>query len=520
MKVLLKHGTANDIANYVGVKGELVLNESTSMVNIIDGVKPGGHPIDGATYTVDIPSIIAPVEASISVSRTPVLQSNAYTGNGAHYSSKWQIATDDLFANIVYDSGADTVGLIQHSVVSPLAGATVLYARVKHTSILGVSSQWSEGVSFTTVPVLPENLLDTKTVAGFSDFGVYISVSADGSTAVMGLPGNTTGNGEVKVYNKTGSTWTEVITLTIPGTDDLFGGSVAISPDGNTIVVGDGYDSTNGANAGKAYVFTKVGGFWTQSQALLPNDGAASNRFGKSIAMSTDGSTLAIGALNGIYVFTKSGGTYSQSQKLTGGSNGFGTAIAMSDDATTIVGGDNLAGVNSAGQALVFTNSGGTYSQTQVLTASDSESWIEFGFAVAISGDGTTIAIGVPKADASTAGAVYMFTVSGGTWSEVQKLYATDTAVDSSFGNSVSLSVTGDTLAVGSFRDDDNGGNGTNSGSAYLFTKAGGTWGQNAMLYPVDPSTNVEYGTSVKISGNGNFLFVGTYAVSSVYIYG
>src|SRR5581483_1146048 len=101
-------------------------------------------------------------------------------------------------------------------------------------------------------------------------------------------------------------------------------------------------------------------------------------------------------------------------------------------------------------------------------------------------------------------GAVYVFTRSGGTWSQQAYLKASNTGVSDYFGYSVSLS--GDTLAVGAPGESSNatGVNGDqlndsaeNSGAVYVFTRSSGTWSQQAYLKASNTEAFDEFGGSV-----------------------
>jgi hypothetical protein len=158
----------------------------------------------------------------------------------------------------------------------------------------------------------------------------------------------------------------------------------------------------------------------------------------------------------------------------------FGTSVAISGD-TAIVGSDqDDVGVNfDQGSAYIFVRSGTTWSQQQKLTASDGASPDIFGYSVAISGD--TVIVGAPPDDVGAntdQGSAYVFVRSGTTWTEQQKLTAGDGAAGDTFGSSVAIS--GETIIVGAVNDDV-GGN-TDQGSAYVFVRSGTTWSQQQKL--------------------------------------
>ena len=204
---------------------------------------------------------------------------------------------------------------------------------------------------------------------------------------------------------------------------------------------------------------------WSQDQKLTASDGAADAYWGASVSLSGDGNTALIGAWGAkvgantnqgaAYVFVRSGVTWSQDQKLTASDgaagDAFGASVSLSGDGNTaLIGAENATvGANTAqGAAYVFVNSGGTWSQQQELTASDGAAYDQLGSSVSLSADGKTALIGTPDANAYQ-GAAYVFVLSGGIWSQQQKLTASDGAADAYFGASVSLSPDGNTALIG-----------------------------------------------------------------------
>ena len=290
-------------------------------------------------------------------------------------------------------------------------------------------------------------------------FGLSVAVSGD--TAVIGAP-SFYGSGSAYVFVRSGTVWSQQQELTVPGgkAGDSFGASVSVS--GNTVVVGD---TGRIASTGAAYVFGLSGGKWSQQQELIASDGGVQDQFGASVSLSD--ATMVIGASgNGgaAYVFVLSGGVWNQQQKLTpsdpAGGDVFGCSVSLSGNTVVIgAGGKDTR----QGAAYVFALSGGTWSQQQKLTAPDGAPYSYFGFAVSLSGN--TAAIGAYFT--STNGAVYVFVRSGGTWSLQQELTPSDSAKDDFFGVAIALS--GGTLVIGA--SDKNG----YQGAAYVFTGTAGT---------------------------------------------
>ena len=335
------------------------------------------------------------------------------------------------------------------------------------------------------------------------------SVSVSGDTAVIGAYYKNATQGAAYVFVRSGGVWSQQQKLTAGdgATSDYFGYSVSVS--GDTAAIG-AYSKTVGSNSsqGAAYVFVRSGTSWSQQQKLTAADGAAYDNFGASVSVSGD--TAAIGAYNktvgsnssqgAAYVFVRSGTSWTQQQKLTAadgaGSDEFGASVSVSGDTATIGAyGGNVGSNSQQGAAYVFVRSGTSWTQQQKLTASDGAANDDFGCSVSVSGN--TAAIGAWGAN-NEQGAAYVFVRSGGVWSQQQKLTASDGAASDYFGNSVS--VTGDTAAIGARGKTVN--SNTYQGAAYVFTRNGGAWSQQQKLTAADGAGADQFGISVSASGD------------------
>ncbi|TSD08763.1 PKD domain-containing protein [Haloglomus irregulare] len=392
-------------------------------------------------------------------------------------------------------------------------------------------------------------------------FGGSVAVSSDGTTALIGALQDEDPSGALAgsayVFTESEGTWSQQQKLTATDGDreDLYGesvavssngitarrrrqaarptptNSVAVSSDGTTALIGALRDENpNGRLAGAAYVFTESGGTWSQQQKLAATDGDSEDLFGFSVAVSSDGTTALIGApgdedpngpdAGSVYVFTESGGTWSQQQKLTATDGDredlFGESVAVSSDGTTaLIGasGDEDPNGDNTGSAYVFTESEGTWSQQQKLAATDGDIGGLFGGSVAVSTDGTTALIGAQRdvdPNGPGAGSVYVFTESEGTWSQQQKLAATDGDIGGLFGGSVAVSTDGTTALIGAQRDVDP--NGPGAGSVYVFTESEGTWSQQQKLAATDGDRRDRFGRSVAGSSDGTTALIGAFA--------
>ena len=300
------------------------------------------------------------------------------------------------------------------------------------------------------------------------------------------------------------------------------GWSVAMSADGETAIVGGPSDNEL---FGAAWVYTLgSNGVWTQEGGKLVGTGAVSPPyFGYSVALSADGDTAIVGGTedtnNGgqgaAWVFTRSGGVWTQQgSKLFGtgavGSAEQGYSVALSADGdTAIVGGpfDNRLGPSYAGAAWVFTRSGGVWTQQghklvgkgAVAPYGASQGW-----SVALSADGDTAIVGGP-ADNKYVGASWVFTRGGGVWTQQgAKLVGTGAVGNAAQGASVSLSADGDTALAGGPSDKDF------AGAAWVFTRGGAVWTQQgAKLVGTGAVGQANQGYSVVLSADGRSAMEG-----------
>ena len=376
--------------------------------------------------------------------------------------------------------------------------------------------------------------------------------------------------------------------------DGHAGFGTAISGDGNTLIVGaphegSGARTVNGNQndnsvdgAGAAYVFVRNGANWVQQAYLKASNPSMNAEFGHAVAISADGNTIVVSAfwdpskatgVNGdqrdqsipqagaAYVFTRRGTTWSQQAYLKASNTGeagtadtfaegdqFGFSVAISDDGNTIAVGahsEDSSGLNGdqadnsmqlAGAVYVYNRTNTTWSQTAYLKATNPDAGDMFGYSVSLSADGRTIAIGAFDEDGSFrgvngppdnarggAGAVYIYVrPANGFWSQQAYLHASNAEAGDSFGVHVVLSDDANTLLVGSL-DEDCRATGINpadpcdsdrdgdisTGAAYVFVRSGTTWSQQAFFKASNTGANDWFGSRLSLSGDGNTAAMG-----------
>jgi hypothetical protein len=368
-----------------------------------------------------------------------------------------------------------------HSI--PQAGAVYVFTRKGTT--------WTQQAY-----VKASNTGEAGTAERFGDgdqFGVSLALSGDGNTMAVGAltedsasPGingdqadnSATSAGAVYVFTRTGSTWSQqaYVKAGNPDPADMFGYSVSLSADGSTLAVGS-YDeggSARGINgppdnmrrgAGAIYVFVRAGSQWSQQAYIHASNAEAGDSLGVHVALSEDGNTLLAGSLD-------------EDCQLTG-------VNPQGCD-------DDRALDSSTGAAYVFVRNGTTWSQEAFLKASNTGANDWFGSRLALSGDGNIAAIGASLEDsaaqgingrqddnsANEAGAVYLFTRRGGTWTQQAYVKGSNTQAFDEFGGAVALTRDGRTLVV-TAHGEDSGARGVNgnladnsvdeAGAAYVF---------------------------------------------------
>jgi hypothetical protein len=288
--------------------------------------------------------------------------------------------------------------------------------------------------------------------------------------------------------------------------DDRFGVSVAI--DGNIAVVGAYLNDSNGPNCGAAYVYELSGSRLIEHQKLTPSDGFPGDQFGRSVDVCGD--TIVIGSYlddntdpntGSAYVFTCASGVWSQQQKLTAtdaaAGDQFGISVSVSSDAIVVGAyGDN----SHTGAAYVFVRNGPIWGQQQKLTISDANTNDMFGYAVVI--DANTLIIGARNNNHSgldDAGSAYIFTRTGQIWSQQAVLFASDASIADHFGFSVAID--GNWAVIGAYECDINGV--PDAGAAYVFARTDAGWVERQKLFDAnDPCSSEDFGWSVAIEND------------------
>jgi hypothetical protein len=459
------------------------------------------------------------VGTTLAVSGNTTLSSNLVVGGNV------QVGTANLFVDTV----SSNVGVGTNLPLAKLdvKGDIGLVGNIYSDSNLSVQYT-TENPSNTWAQVGG----DLNGEAAGDNFGYRISLSSDGSRLAVGAiknDGSTgTDSGHVRVFNWSGSAWTQVGgDIDGEAAGDRLGYGVALSSDGTILATGaDFNDGSTGTRSGHVRVFNWSGSAWTQLGGDIDGE-AAENYLGHDIALSSDGTILAAAAYGNddtgtdaghVRVFEYHQGSSSWIQlgaDIDGEAAGdrSGTSVDLSSDGTILaVGAQTNDGTGTdAGHVRVFNWSGSAW--TQLGDDIDGEAADDrFGYNIALSSDGTRLAVGgyLNDGNGTDSGHVRVFDWSGSAWTQVGGDIDGEAAGDRS-GIDVALSSDGTRLVVGASGND---GGGSDAGHVRVFDLVGGAWTQ--IGGDLDGSVAGDaFGFRVALSSNGTRLAVGATAADT-----
>lgn len=366
----------------------------------------------------------------------------------------------------------------------------------------------------------------------FDKFGV-VELSADGNTLVVGAPGEDggssglngdegnnaiSGSGAVYIFVKEDDVWNYQSYLKAPntGASDAFGSSLALSSDGNTLAVGAPLEDSNASgvdgdmdnddlsDAGAVFIYKRIGSLWALQNYLKASNPGQDDAFGTNLSLSAYGSTLVVGVPN--------------------------------EDSDTLD--PDVNNSSQSGAAYVFTQQGDNWQQTSYLKAPIADANDQFGYAVSINANGDTLLISSPFEDSSAqglngdqllndsenSGAVYSYTFDGTSWTLSNYLKASNTSPGQQFGNALELSADGSTILVGApyeaslaigINGDENDLSNPDSGAAYLFKQNSSSWQQEAYIKSSNGDISDLFGSSLSLNWDGSVLAIAAPGESS-----
>jgi hypothetical protein len=299
--------------------------------------------------------------------------------------------------------------------------------------------------------------------------------------------------------------------------NNSFAIAIAVSAAGDWLLAGEyaGDENTPSGtdNSGAAYVFTRASGSlaWSYNQRLMAPNSSDEDHFGHAVALSADATCAVVGASDAnsmqgaVYVFSRASGasSFSYSERLTSDPEQsgalFGQHLAISSDWLAV----GAFGWNSStGAAFMFSQSGSVWTQTQILSAHDGVVNDEFGHSAAMSSGGAIFATGAAKKDASQ-GQAYIFSRTGNTWAQQAAINASDGVAGDNFGSTVAVSGDAQVVAVGAT------GFNSSRGAVYVFTRSTLSWVQSAKVTPSPVPAFAGCGSSLSLTADGTRMAVG-----------
>ena len=364
----------------------------------------------------------------------------------------------------------------------------------------------------------PQGTFPVSTQADF--WGRAVAMDAGGTHALVGGPAAAGGNGRVRTFVESGGSWTETAILLPDAAFQAgaeFGAAIAMSADGLTAVIGAPGDRHGGALpfGGSVYVVVRAAGsdVWAQQARLLQPSPGTRYRFGTSVAISDDGNTIVVGQVGDTFFgvpndsawsFHRTGTTWSAASELApivnDESEDFGIAVAISaDGAVAAVGAPGQLAVG-AGAAYVFNAAGSTWAQEAKLVSAVPVSGSGLGRAVAVAGG--QILVGSPF---DNGGALHVHEKQGGAWVRRQTIRLPGHPLFDSFGGAIA--VRGERSLVGSPTTE------FNMGKAFLMERTNGDWAFAGQMAPPTtdavPGTTAGYGSSVAFSADATEFVIG-----------
>jgi trimeric autotransporter adhesin len=331
------------------------------------------------------------------------------------------------------------------------------------------ASNTSDGDQFGAIVRL-DNDGDTLAVTSLFEDSNAVGINGDGTD------NSSTTSGAAYVFSRTGTVWSEqaYIKASNSASNDWFGFSMDLSGNGDHMIVGAVFESSNAvgvggdetnngaSDSGAAYVFSRTAGNWSQQAYLKASNTESFDNFARSVSINDDGSVAASGARR------------------------------EDSNATNVGGNEANNSADASGAVYIFTRSGISWSQQAYIKASNTEADDQFGFTIALNNDGTLLAVSAYEEDsdsdgianndptdntASNSGAVYLYEFTGGTWAPLAYIKSANSDSDDEFGYSLSFSDDGK-LAISAVHEDAsaivgsknyNDNTASNTGAVYLY---------------------------------------------------
>jgi len=459
------------------------------------------------TYTITINAIDSdnlPIKYS--------LDSNTTFNQYATITFNKNVATIELIDSSAETVSSDLVISVRDAfAVDSSSLSSIRYTRSLYVAAAAATLDWSTS-TFNAALAASDNAQNHY-------FGY--SVDVNGDYAVIGAYGISSFTGAAYVFTQSGGSWTQQAKLTASdaATGDYFGNDVSIF--GNTIAVGAPFENDNGA----VYIYTRSGSTWTQQSKITAPTRRTKGRFGQAVDL--DGSLLIVGepmnlnAVHRAYIFQGSGSSWTNRNTLTysgissTGADEYGRDVAIDSNSNTAVVG--AWRYNTSGGAFVYTRtgySGTSWSYRATLTGDTTNHGDKFGYGISVKGNSSssTIAVSAYETDVATLyndrdGVVYIYTGSGATWTEKQKIIPPAQSAIGRFGQGIDMDRDNNNiLIVGEPRGGSDGARGHSH--FYLRDSDNGSYTHQKTFINPDNSED-RYGAENSVTINGSYAMVG-----------
>lgn len=384
-------------------------------------------------------------------------------------------------------------------------------------------------------------------------FGESLALSGDGKTLAVGTSQDFISRSGVFNFNASSSMSSLACLEFYPSSSSSTSSTSSSSSSTTSSSSSAGSSYRGGSGSGAVYTFYLGDDGWKEESHVKASNAEQNDAFGVSIALSTDGNTMVVGATDEDSNATGINGDQSKNSCYY-----FNEGAYVIDAECEEAGRYQVRGVIDNGAAYVFKRAEQTWSQEAYLKPASTYMYTAFGASVDVSGDGNTLVVGAPG-DASKAttingdvaqdiefantGAAYVFNKSGTSWlqeaiikpstltkhtgvslvSAGSNTFSIQVNAGGQFGSSVSLSDNGNILAVGSFRESSyatgiNGDEGDTSkadaGAVFVFTRNNTVWSQKSYVKASNPDASDRFGLNVELSGDGQNMLVGAHRES------
>lgn len=515
---------AHDPAKYARIESMASLAEN-ELASVSPREQPAPANVSAYGYWSDVPGGAASSVLNCILSWERTADTLYYEITWRRTNGLWKREiTDELnieLNNIVAgDYEFEVISIHPSGRRSPQATALFTSSPFDVSATLAAVESGSDSAAITASVDVAASVDAVETVgdssAIYADGGLHASLSATESGA------------DTAAFVATTVQWIQrgsVLTAADAADTDRYGESVALSGNGAILAVGAYAWEGSSTDQGGVYIYDWVGSAWTQRGSVLAAaDAAAFDAYGVAVALSNDGTVLAVGATvrdnsrGAVYIYDWNGSAWVQRGPVLTAADAavndqYGVAVSLSDDGTVLAVGVYLwegAAADQGGVYIYDWNGSAWIQRGAVLTAADAAASDYYGISVSLSGNGTILAVGTFAWEGTVTdqGGVYIYDWNGSVWAQREAvLTAADAAASDYFGISVALSGSGSTLAVGANAWD---GAFSDQGGIYIYDWNGSAWIQRGpVLTASDAAGSDLLGRSVALSSNAAILIAG-----------